>query len=334
MGVLAVGTVALDLVETPTESKSALLGGSATYATLSARYMTDSVALVGVVGDDFPDKYISLLRRQGIDLSGLDLRKDGKTFAWGGRYGVDPNQRETLYTHLNVLATFEPVVPEEFRACDVLCLGNLHPKIQHSVLDQASNARFVVCDTMNYWIEHTPDSLARLLPRVDCLIINDEEVRQLANEPGLIAAARMVHSMGPRSLVVKKGEHGSMLFTGDHVFAVPAFPVEVVRDPTGAGDVFLGGFAGSLVGAKSITTDVLRRAVVFGSVLASVVVESFGPGGLIDLPVQRIAKRLRKLQAMTELPAQLSFPIDERSCDMEGENPSPRQDSQSEEVFT
>ncbi len=308
MRVLAVGTVGLDLVETPTESRAGMLGGSATYIALAASHVTNGVGLVAVVGEDFPEEYACILRQHGVDLSGLEVQRGKKTFAWGGRYGTDPNQRETLYTHLNVLAGFRPIIPEAYQACEILCLGNLDPVVQHLVLDRVPNAGYVVADTMNYWIRNTREDLERLLPRVDCLIINDEEACQLAAESSLLVAARKVHSMGPHALVVKKGEHGAMLFTGTQVFAVPAFPVVSIQDPTGAGDVFLGGFAGSLIGECAVTAEALRRAVIFGSVLASIAVESFGPYGLIDLSEESIARRLFELRMLAQFPEELSYP--------------------------
>lgn len=302
MSLLAVGTVAIDHIETPHRTVAGVLGGSATYITLAARYLTDPVGLVAVVGRDFPPAYKRLIRDHGVDLSGLVTDPAGKTFAWGGKYGDDVNERQTLYTHLNVLAGFEPVVPGAFRSGRVLCLGNLDPEIQHSVLDQMERPELVLCDTMNYWIECAGESLARLLRRVDCLMINDSEARQLSGESNLLVAAKRIRSMGPRILVVKKGEHGAMLFVEDALLVLPAFPVEAVQDPTGAGDIFMGGFAGSVAREKRIDAEALKRAVAYGSVLASFGVERFGPERLLELTQDAIANRLRTFRSVVAFP--------------------------------
>ena len=302
MSLLAVGTVAFDAIETPARSVTGVLGGSGTYITLAARYFSEPVALVAVVGHDFPQGYVTLLRERSIDLQGLAIDPLGNTFAWGGRYGCDPNQRETLFTHLNVLEGFQPEVPRVHRTCRILCLGNLDPDIQHAVLDQMAGPEVVVCDTMNYWIEHKAESLARLLQRVDCLIINDAEARQLADEPNLLSAAEKVRSMGPPILVLKKGEHGAMLFADEMLFVAPAYPVVEIQDPTGAGDTFMGGFGGCLARQERMDSDALKRAVLYGSVLASFGVERFGPERLLDLTNDAISKRLRTLRAIAAFP--------------------------------
>ncbi len=303
MSLLAVGTVAIDRIETPHRTVAGILGGSATYITLAARYLTDPVGLVAVVGRDFPAEFMDLIRDRGVDTKGLISDPAGKTFAWGGRYGADVNERQTLYTDLNVLAGFEPVVPADFRSSRVVCLGNLDPEVQHSVLDQMERPELVLCDTMNYWIENTGQSLARLLTRVDCLIINDSEARQLSGESNLLKAARCIRSMGPRILVVKKGEHGAMLFVDDALFVVPAFPVESVQDPTGSGDIFMGGFAGSVARETRINKEALKRAVVYGTALASFGVERFGPERLLDLTHDAIAERLREFKSVVSFPS-------------------------------
>ena len=291
MSILAIGTVAFDVIETPFKSAEQVLGGSATYITLAARYFTNPVRLVAVVGGDFPESYVNVLRNHGIDLGGLEVDAEGKTFAWGGRYQYDLNQRDTLYTHLNVLETFDPVVPEAYRKSRIVCLGNLDPDIQRRVLDQMDAPDLVVCDTMNFWIESTPQSLRQLLKRIDCLIINDSEARELSEEPNLIVAARLIRAMGPRILVIKKGEHGAMLFIDDVVFVAPAYPLEDIQDPTGAGDVFMGGFAGCLAREDRIDTESLKRAMIYGSVMASFSVERFGPERLLDLKEEEINAR-------------------------------------------
>lgn len=302
MSVLAVGTVALDSIETPFGAADRVLGGSATYITLSARYFSDDVRLVGVVGQDFPDEYMEVLRESGVDLSGLEVNDDGKTFAWRGRYHYDLNERDTLATELNVLETFNPTIPERFRDSRIVCLGNLAPAIQLSVLDQVNEPELVICDTMNFWIENTPDALRKTLERVDCLIINDAETRQLADEPNLIRAVSVIREMGPRIVVVKKGEHGALLFVDDCIFSAPAYPLEDVHDPTGAGDTFAGGFAGYLSRNGELSHDHLKRAVIYGSALASFVVEEFGPNRLRNLSGDQIDARSHAFRSLTAVP--------------------------------
>lgn len=302
MSVLAIGTVAFDSIETPFGSVGRILGGSATYITLAARYLSEPVRLVGVVGGDFPQEYTDKLRQSGVDTEGLVLDREGKTFAWGGRYHYDLNDRDTLFTDLNVLQGFDPIVPESFRDSRIVCLGNLEPTIQRRVLEQLTGPELVMCDTMNYWIENTPDSLRETLKVIDCLIINDSEARELAEEPNLIRAARAIRAMGPDMLVIKKGEHGAMLFINDVIFVVPAYPLEDIQDPTGAGDAFMGGIAGYLAGQPHIDEDCLKRAVVYGSAMASFVVEKFGPERLFDLTEDEIQGRLRGFHALSALP--------------------------------
>lgn len=302
MSLLVVGTVAFDDIETPFTSGVGILGGSATYAALAAHYVVDSVALVGVVGGDFPEAYVDLLRDRGIRTDGLVVQAAGKTFAWGGRYRYDLNQRDTLFTDLNVLETFDPVVPEAYRTSRIVCLGNLDPIIQGRVLDQVQAPDFVVCDTMNYWIEHTHEHLLALLGRIDCLLVNDSEARQLANEPNLLLAARKIQAMGPQFLVIKKGEHGAMLFGSGTVFVAPAYPVEDIHDPTGAGDGFMGGFGGYLARSGERDPGALRHAVVYGSAMASFVVERLGPERLLGLTGQDIATRIEAFRALSEIP--------------------------------
>lgn len=302
MSVLAVGTVALDSVETPFGSRDQVLGGSATYITLAARYFCEAVRLVGVVGGDFPEEYVGTLRENGVDLDGLEVQREGKTFAWKGRYHYDLNERDTLATDLNVLETFDAELPDHYRDSRIVCLGNLAPSIQQRVLDQVDEPEMVICDTMNFWIEHTPDQLRETLAHVDCLIINDGEARQLAEEPNLIKAARKVRDMGPPILVIKKGEHGALLFMDDTVFSAPAYPLEDVFDPTGAGDAFAGGFAGYLARERQYDPDHLKRAVIYGSALASFVVEDFGPDRIVGIDRKKIDRRAEAFQALTAVP--------------------------------
>ena len=305
MSILVVGTVAFDTVETPFGRAERILGGSATYAALAARLVGAPVQLSAVVGRDFPEAHVEALRSRGVDTEGLVRDPDGETFFWAGRYGLDLNTRETLATHLNVLATFSPDLPAAYRTPDIVCVGNLDPTVQTGVIDQAGEGRpLVVADTMNFWIENTPDALAETLGRVDVLVINDEEARQLAGVPSLVAAARIVRAMGPRTLIIKKGEHGALLFCDDDVFVAPAFPLEDVVDPTGAGDTFLGGLVGHLARLGSTGPEAMRQAVVVGSALASFVVESFGPDRLLALTAAEIDGRIdafRRLSAVPEI---------------------------------
>ncbi len=302
MSVLAVGTVALDSIETPFKKEDDVLGGSAMYITTAARFFTPHVRLVAVVGNDFPPAYLDLLRKSGVNLEGLEVDPEGKTFAWSGRYHYNLNDRDTLATHLNVLETFDPVVPASYRDSRIVCLGNLAPKTQQSVLAQVDDPALVVCDTMNFWIEHTPEDLQETLRLVDCLIINDAEARELANEPNLVRAARTIRGMGPRILVIKKGEHGALLFVDDVIFSAPAYPLEDIQDPTGAGDTFMGGFAGYLAQAEFIDTEALKNAVIYGSAMASFCVEDFGPTRLFNLGVSEITRRMHEFRQLSAFP--------------------------------
>jgi sugar/nucleoside kinase (ribokinase family) len=302
VSILAVGTVAFDSIETPFGAADRVLGGSATYLSLAARYFCDDVRLVGVVGGDFPDEYVTALRSSGVDLEGLTVDEEGETFFWRGRYHYDLNERETLDTKLNVLQTFQPRIPEAYRDSQVVCLGNLEPAIQRDVLAQVDNPAFVICDTMNYWIEHTPDSLRETLSLVDCLVINDAEARELADEPNLVKAAAMIRAMGPKTLIVKKGEHGALLFNDETVFSAPAYPLEDIQDPTGAGDTFAGGLAGHLVREGEISTESLRRGIVYGSAMASFAVEAFGPEALFQLTSAEISQRARAFRELAHIP--------------------------------
>lgn len=303
VSILAVGTVALDSIETPFGAQENVLGGSATYITLAARYFTEDVRLVGVVGGDFPATYMDLLRRSGVDLRGLETVENGRTFAWSGRYHYDLNERDTLATHLNVLESFDPVVPEEYRDSRVVCLGNLEPSIQRRVLEQVTDPELVVCDTMNFWIENTPDSLRETLALVDCLIINDAEARELAGEPNLVRAAQAIRGMGPTTLIIKKGEHGALLFTEETIFSAPAYPLEDIQDPTGAGDTFAGGFVGYLAQDGLSGRDGMKRAVIYGSAMASFCVEQFGPHRLVGLADDEIKRRVEAFRELSAIPA-------------------------------
>ena len=312
--VLVVGTVAFDTIETPFGRAERVLGGSATYASLAARLLAPDVRLSAVVGGDFPEAHVDALRTRGVDTEGLARDPDGETFFWAGRYHHDLNHRDTLATHLNVLATFEPVLPESYRDTDILCLGNLDPTVQLSVLDQVSGPDgsgpgLVVMDTMNYWIENTPAPLAEVLGRVDVLVINDAEARELAETPNLVRAAREIRGRGPQTLVIKKGEHGALLFTGDlaapTIFSAPAYPLEDVTDPTGAGDVFMGGLAGHLARVDDRDETAFREAIIMGSAMASHAVEAFGPEKMLTLTPADVQARVAAFHALSAIPARL-----------------------------
>ncbi len=296
MSVTVVGSIALDTVETPFGTNEEGLGGAATYFSLAASLYT-RVHLVGVVGEDFPDQHVALLKSKGIDIQGLERAK-GKTFRWTGRYHQNMNNRDTLDTQLNVFETFHPKLPEDARAAKYLFLGNIHPSLQLEVLDQA-RAEFVALDTMNLWIYTTLDTLKAVLRRVDALIINDSEVHDLTGETNVIAGAEAIRALGPRIVVIKKGEHGCMLFAPGGVFAVPAFPLERVSDPTGAGDTFAGGFMGYIAGQDATSETVLRQAVVHGSVAASFTCEAFGPNRLAEITLADIEKRYQAFHELT-----------------------------------
>jgi sugar/nucleoside kinase (ribokinase family) len=302
MSVLVVGTLALDYIETPWDKTDDVLGGSATYISFAARLFTEPVGMVAVAGRDFPEAHKQLLISQGIDLSGLQERSDRDTFAWGGRYHDNVNVRDTLFTHLNALAEFDPVVPDAYRNSKIVCLGNLSPDIQTTTLNQLNARGFIACDTMNYWITNTPEALRDVLAQIDCLLINDEEAYQMTSEHNLILAARKILALGPRILVIKKGEHGAMLFIEEQIFTVPGFPLDNVRDPTGAGDSFLGAFAGSLACESHIGLDALKRAVIYGSSVASFCVETHGPFQLIETPLAAVEERTRLFRGLTEWP--------------------------------
>ncbi len=296
MGILVVGSVAFDSVKTPFGARDEILGGAATYFSIAASYFAE-VSIVAVVGEDFPEKHLQFLQQKGIDLSGLERRK-GKTFRWKGEYGFDLNTRTTLDTQLNVFAEFAPKLPAQYRTKEYLFLGNIDPDLQRSVLEQMTRPKLVACDTMNYWIENKRDALVRTLSMVDLLVINDSETRELADDPNLIRAARKILALGPKTLVVKRGEYGVLMFSGRSVFGIPAYPVEDVLDPTGAGDSFAGGLMGYLAAAGSRDDVSLRRAVVFGSVMASFNVTDFGPTQLGNLTFTEIEARYREFRTL------------------------------------
>lgn len=300
MGLLVVGSLGLDTVATPFDKVENALGGSATYIALAASYFGGPVRLVGVVGSDFPQQYIKTLENHGVDLEGLQVIEGGKTFRWSGKYHYDLNVRDTLFTQLNVFEKFNPIIPEKARKAKFVCLGNIDPELQLKVLDQLDDPYFVVCDTMNYWIEGKKNELVKLLKRVNVLIINDSEARLLAQEANLIKASRAIRSMGPEILIIKKGEHGALLFTEDIVFSAPAYPMEMINDPTGAGDSFAGGFTGYLFKSSDISPENLKRAVIYGSAMASFCVEKFSTKGLEDLSYLMVKDRYREFMDLSK----------------------------------
>jgi sugar/nucleoside kinase (ribokinase family) len=297
MAILVVGSVAFDTIRTPFGQVDDILGGSATYFALAASHFT-TVNVVAVVGSDFGERELEVFRGRSIDLTGLQ-RERGRTFRWGGEYSYDLNDRETLFTELNVFESFQPQVPEEYHQPDILFLGNIHPALQLSVLRQVARPRLVAADTMNFWIEGTPDDLRGVLREVDVLLINDAEARQLAGEYNLVRAAEVIRGMGPRTLVVKRGEYGVLLFNEKGRFIAPAYPLESVFDPTGAGDTFAGGFLGYLAQHGARDEASLRQAVIFGSTLGSFCVEDFGTRRLQGLSREEIVDRYREFKLLT-----------------------------------
>ncbi len=299
MSLLVVGSVALDSVETPFDKIEDALGGSATYISLAASYFSAPVELIGVVGNDFPKKYIEMLEQHNIGLEGLQIIEGEKTFRWGGKYHYDLNFRDTLFTELNAFQNFNPIIPEKFRKAKYICLGNIDPILQMKVLDQVSDPQFVVCDTMNLWINTMKNDLLKLLKRVTVFILNDSEARMLTEEPNLIKAAKQIRQMGPEILIIKKGEHGAMLFTEDTIFSAPAYPMEMILDPTGAGDTFAGGFIGYLHHKRELNSENIKRAIIYGSTMASFCVEQFSTNGLENLSYLKIQDRFREFKKIS-----------------------------------
>jgi len=297
VGILAVGSVALDSVKTPFGREEEILGGSAVYFSIAASYFAD-VSVVAVVGEDFPQAHVTFLQKFGIDTVGLE-RKPGRTFRWQGEYSFDLNTARTLDTQLNVFADFSPKLLSQQRTLEYLFLGNIDPDLQRRVLEQMHPPKIVACDTMNYWIERKPESLRRMVELVDILIINDAETRQLAGEANLIRAAGVILGWGPKAIVIKRGEYGALMIDRKAAFGTPAFPLTEVVDPTGAGDSFAGGFIGYLAATGSVDSAALRKAVVFGSVMASFNVSEFGPRRLAALTYPEIEARFREFRDLT-----------------------------------
>lgn len=296
-----VGTVAFDAIETPFGKTDKILGGAATFIGLAASQFNVDAAVVSVVGGDFPQEYLDLLSDKNIDISGIEIVKEGKTFFWSGKYHNDMNTRDTLATELNVLADFNPIVPEDYKNADVVMLGNLHPLVQMGVLDQMNKKpKMVILDTMNFWMDCALEELKAVIKRVDVITINDEEARQLTGEYSLVVAAQKIHKMGPKYVVIKKGEHGALLFQNENVFFAPALPLKEVFDPTGAGDTFAGGFAGFLAKTEDYSFENMKTAVIYGSTLASFCVEKFGTERMKKLQDKEVHQRLEQFKQLTQ----------------------------------
>lgn len=299
MSILVVGSVALDTVETPFGSADRVLGGSANYfAAAASLFEAAPVRMVGVVGEDYPMADLDFLTERRVDLSGIE-QASGESFSWKGRYHYDLNSRDTLWTRLGVFADFQPRIPESFRSSKYVFLGNIDPVLQLDVLDQVESPELVACDTMNFWIEGSRDALLKLLGRVDLIMVNDAEARQLADEPNLLKAARWISDRGPKWVVIKKGEHGAMLYAEERIFFVPGFPLESVFDPTGAGDAFAGGFMGTLASASTLDLHTLRAAMVYGSATGSFAVEAFSVDRFRTLGIDEVARRVDDFREMT-----------------------------------
>ena len=298
---LIVGTVAFDAIETPFGKTDKILGGAATYIGLSSSFFKVDAAMVSVVGDDFPKEYLDLFVQKGINIEGIEVVDGGKTFFWSGRYHNDLNSRDTLDTQLNVLADFDPKVPAKYKDSEVVLLGNLHPMVQLRVLEQlTSKPKLIVLDTMNFWMDTTWDTLLQVIEKVDVITINDAEARQLSGEYSLVKAAAKIQKMGPKYVVIKKGEHGALLFHDKHVFFAPALPLEEVFDPTGAGDTFAGGFAGYIAQSHNISFENLKNAIIHGSNAASFCVERFGTERMQSLTKEELYERLQEFRMLTQ----------------------------------
>jgi len=294
MSTVIVGTVAFDKIETPFGKTDKILGGAATFISLTASHFAQDVHIISVVGGDFPEEYIKLLTDRTINTDGLQVKPEGKSFYWSGRYHTDMNTRDTLVTELNVLADFDPILPPSCLAPEFVVLGNLTPSVQMRVLDQLTKRpKLIVMDTMNYWMDSAWDDLMKVIAKVDVLMVNDSEARQLTGEYSLVKAAQKILTMGPKYLVIKKGEHGALLFHGDSVFFAPALPLEEVFDPTGAGDTFAGGFIGHLASTGDISFGNMKNAIIYGAAMASFTVEKFGTEGLLNLTKQDIYDRVK-----------------------------------------
>ena len=304
---LAVGTVAFDAIETPFGKTDKILGGSGTFVGLAAAQFGVKTGIVSVVGGDFPQAYFDMMNQRGINTDGVEVVEDGKTFFWSGKYHNDMNSRDTLVTELNVLAEFTPKVPSAFKDAQIVMLGNLHPLTQNSVLDQLiEKPKLVILDTMNFWMDSALEELHLVLKRVDVITINDEEARQLSGEYSLVNAANKIHKMGPKFVIIKKGEHGALLFNEGKMFFAPALPLAEVFDPTGAGDTFAGGFSGYLAKTEDVSFDNMKNAVIYGSNLASYCVEKFGTERMENLQIDEVQDRLKIFKDLTQFEIKLA----------------------------
>ncbi len=301
MSLLVVGTVAFDAIETPFGKTDKIIGGAATYIGLAASYFTSKLNLVSVIGSDFPKESIALMEERGIDIEGLQVKQGEKSFFWSGKYHNDMNTRDTLATELNVLEHFDPLLPESYQDSEYVMLGNLTPSVQMRVLEQlTTKPKLVVMDTMNFWMDIALDDLKEVIKKVDLLTINDEEARQLSGEYSLVKASKIIREMGPEYLIIKKGEHGALLFHKDRTFYSPALPLEEVFDPTGAGDTFAGGFIGFLAATDDLSFDNMKRGIIYGSAMASFCVEKFGTESLIGLSREGINNRVKQFAELVQ----------------------------------
>jgi sugar/nucleoside kinase (ribokinase family) len=301
MSLLSIGTMAFDAIETPFGKTDRIIGGSCTYITMSASYFTKKLNVVAVVGDDFPEEYKEMLQSKGINLDGLQVKKGEKSFFWAGKYHNNMNNRDTLVTELNVLADFEPKIPASYQDCEYLMLGNLSPQVQLQAIEGLSKRpKLIVLDTMNFWMDIALEPLKEVLKKVDILCVNDEEARQLSGDYSLRKAAKTIMNMGPKTLIIKKGEHGAILFKGEKMFYCPALPLEEVYDPTGAGDTFVGGFIGYLAHTDDLTFDNMKTAMVYGSAMASFTVEKFGTERLLTLTQDEIRDRVQEFATLAQ----------------------------------
>ncbi len=300
MSLLVVGTMAFDALETPFGKVDRIIGGSATYAAWAASYFAKNISQVSIVGGDFPQAEMDALTNRGVSMEGVEVVADEKSFFWSGRYHMDMNTRDTLVTELNVLERFDPKIPDSYQGAKYVMLGNLSPSVQISVLDQLKEKpKLVIMDTMNFWMDIALDELKKALTKVDLLMVNDSEARQLSGEYSLVKAAKKIQSMGPKYIIIKKGEHGALLFHGDNVFSAPALPLEDVYDPTGAGDSFAGGFIGYLTRIDDISFEAMKAAIIIGSAMASFCVEKFGPTKLQELNMDNIDARVEEFVSLS-----------------------------------
>ena len=300
MSLLTVGSVAFDAIETPFGKTDKIIGGAGTYIALAAAFYNNEQNIVSVVGDDFPQEMLDQLKNRNVNIEGLQIKKGEKTFFWSGKYHNDMNSRDTLVTELNVLEHFDPIIPASYQGADYLLLGNLSPQVQAQVIERLTvRPKLIAMDTMNFWMDIAMDDLKKTISMVDILIINDEEARQLSGEYSLVKASKVIRAMGPKYLIIKKGEHGALLFYGDKVFFAPALPLEEVFDLTGAGDTFAGGFMGYLASTDDISFDNMKRAIINGSALASFCVEKFGTERLMTITKQDLENRIEKFVALT-----------------------------------